>query len=510
MVIKYIFIVAICCNYLNPILAQTITTQLKDNQILTSSISAGSYNYYYFSTTLTNQLFRKRDQPTIHLSIAACTQPTSPPHFNDLVPSLEVYISSSNRNTLPGPSDGNIANNSLHGLVTWASNDQTSEIWIAVGGPKLTGAWTGNWTYEIGVSTNQFMHLLYVNDQEIDNSYDAPYVTLDDTDRNHALFLSNPFQGTQPNSTILMAVKLPKELSHSMCAANLHKMVSYQVNTTITYRGPTNATRQQFLVSNLIQDTDYTAYMLQTRGSVVGMTTPIYLSTNVDANCRIIYDLPFCDQVAYSVPVNPDALLTADIHDLVLQYDQQAQEKFEPFSVALSQYNCETTQYSLVRNCTDCYRDYKTWLCAVAIPRCTDSTASADLSQDTDDVPAAPALHDVQVNASRNPWIDKTMRPGGWTELLPCIDLCYHVVQSCPPFLQFYCPEPDLRAVQYGYWQNGTTSINGTTFHFGINNPTCNRMGVNPGLLTISGVSSFNHLFILHITPLVTLIMLLL
>jgi calcium channel MID1 len=335
------------------------------------------------------------------------------------------------------------------------------------------------------------MHPIYIN-SDYDNS--SPYLILEDTDRTNALFTSNPYtSNAQPNSTILMTASLPNELSFSLCAAKSYIVPNYTVNTTVTYRGSTNTTRQQFMVSNLTQNASYAAYMVQTTNNVQGLTTPIRLSTKINANCRIIYDLSFCNQVAYSVPTNPDTIATQSIWDIANQYDQQALATFEPFGTALSQYNCETTQYSLVRNCTDCYRDYKTWLCAVTIPRCTDSSASAGLSQGTDNVPAAPALRDISVNASRNPWVDSTMSPGEYTELLPCIDLCYHTVQSCPPFLQFYCPASDLATVQYGYWQNGDATINGTLYHFDINNPTCNRMAVDPSMLTLSaGSNSFS------------------
>ncbi|KAI8970342.1 stretch-activated Ca2+-permeable channel component-domain-containing protein [Mycotypha africana] len=287
----------------------------------------------------------------------------------------------------------------------------------------------------------------------------------------------------------------PQGLTHSYCAAKLNEMPHYEVNRTITYRGLDHKLRHQFMVTNLTLATSYVAYMLMpTSDSSISMTTPIHLSTKLDANCRIIYNLPFCDQVAYSVPIPPETLTIDNIWSIAEQYDNQAKAKFKPFDIALSQYNCETTQYSLVRNCTDCYRDYKTWLCAVTIPRCTDSSTSEDISQGTQDVPVAPALRYVLPNASRNPWIDETLKPGEWTELLPCIDLCYHVVQSCPPFLQFYCPTGDLAALQYGYWQNGNVSVNGTSYYFDINNPTCNRMGVNTSLLKLSVASHMNTL----------------
>ncbi|CEP08210.1 hypothetical protein [Parasitella parasitica] len=475
----------------NIVYAQSTTKQLYDNQIVSASVAISGFNYYYFGVSATNQLFSKRDLPTIHLSTTICKQPAAPADFHDTVPPLNLYVSTSNTNTLPGPKNSAAVNNSSNGLITWTCDKVTSEIWIAVAAPALTGSWAGNFTYEIGVSTIQTMHPIFINNEKKDDA-NIPYLILDDTDRNNALFLSSPIRNSSQNSTLLVTSGVPVELSHSLCAAKQRALPLYNVNTTTTHRGSTNNIRQQFMVSNLTQDTYYTAYMLQSVGSVTGITTPINFGTKIDANCQIIYDLSFCDQVAYSVPTGLDSFATTDLWTLARAYDAQAQQKFEPFDTALSQYNCDTTQYSLVRNCTDCYRDYKTWLCAVTIPRCTDSSASADLSQGTDKAIVAPALRDISTNASRNPWIDESLKPGEWTELLPCIDLCYHVVQSCPPFMQFYCPNADLASVQYGFWQNGVASVNGTTFHFDINNPTCNRLGVDPALLTIG---SGNHVY---------------
>ena len=43
---------------------------------------------------------------------------------------------------------------------------------------------------------------------------------------------------------------------------------------------------------------------------------------------------------------------------------------------------------------------------------------------------------------SRNPIIDEQVLPGPYKEVLPCDDLCYNVVQSCPASMGFSCPLP--------------------------------------------------------------------
>ncbi|CAO3702780.1 unnamed protein product [Rhizopus stolonifer] len=356
--------------------------------------------------------------------------------------------------------------------MTWNSNHTTSKIWIAVGNNQTTN--TG--TYEIGVSIQQSMHSIYNSTEST-----SPSITLDDTDANNALFLSNPLSGNLPNNTLLFTSGQPAELSWSICAAKLYAVSGISVNQTMTTRGPTNDTRYQLFASGLTETSSYRAYLLQTSNGFTGMTEPIALNTKTGSVCQLVYDLPFCNQVAYSVASNP----TTDRWSLASQYDAQAQTTFEPFALSLSQFNCESTQYSLVRNCTDCYRDYKTWLCAVTIPRCADTS---DFVQDytIPTAPAAPALREVPINGSRNPWVDSTLSPVESTELLPCIDLCYHVVQSCPPYMQFYCPVSDLASIQYGYWQTGDTVVNNTVYRFDVNRPTCNRMGLDTKRLTIT------------------------
>lgn len=132
------------------------TTQLINNQVVSSSIIPGTYNYYYFSVSATSQVFGKRDLPTIYLSTTTCSQPQSPSSVHTTVSPLNLFVSTSPDNTLPGPNHGITVEDSLKGLTKWMSDNQTAEIWISVGAPTLpTGSWTGNWTFEIGASTNR-------------------------------------------------------------------------------------------------------------------------------------------------------------------------------------------------------------------------------------------------------------------------------------------------------------------------------------------------------------------
>lgn len=93
-------------------------------------------------------------------------------------------------------------------------------------------------------------------------------------------------------------------------------------------------------------------------------------------------------------------------------------------------------------------------------------------------------------NSSRNAWIDQTVEPGPYKELLPCEDICYDVVQSCPAAIGFTCPQPGFPSfgVSYGQRDPETSGI------------TCNYPGeartrisaaevLRPGTLVLSAVS---------------------
>lgn len=176
-------------------------------------------------------------------------------------------------------------------------------------------------------------------------------------------------------------------------------------------------------------------------------------------NCALIVDLTFCDQVAYSVPSNPNF---GNSTKLAQFYDTYAAGVFANFDKSLAQIACEapsSQRYSLARNCTDCAAAYKDWLCSVTIPRCEDFSNNASYLQPRavgqpfpDGSALDPALlaglpNTTSFNSSRSPRIDDTIRPGPHKEVLPCDDLCYKLVQSCPAQLGFGCPEPH----QIGY-----------------------------------------------------------
>ncbi len=202
----------------------------------------------------------------------------------------------------------------------------------------------------------------------------------------------------------------------------------------------------------------------------------------MDGNCAIIYNLTFCDETAYAVPSNP-IKFKDNSTGLAQLYDGYAQQAFTIFQNVLAQIPCEvpsTQRYSLVRKCGDCEAAYKTWLCSVTIPRCEDFSVAdsrlqpraaaypfpngTKLPQDLIDQYASLAF-----NSSRNLAIDTDIQPGPYREVLPCDDLCYNLVQSCPSAMGFSCPMPDTPGFNTSYGQRTAADSNGSV--------TCNYPG---------------------------------
>jgi calcium channel MID1 len=193
-----------------------------------------------------------------------------------------------------------------------------------------------------------------------------------------------------------------------------------------------------------------------------------YANTSLGDTCQVIFDLDFCDSVAYAVPSNPD--FKDDDNKLKNLYDKKAELYYTNFTRSLAQVACDTeaeAQYSLARTCKDCENDYKNWLCSVLIPRCEDWNAPGNFLQ-ARNVNAllsdgsltfagnlTTELNDtvrkrLSYNSTRNPGIDEVTPLGPYKEMLPCEDLCFDIVRSCPPQLGFACPNSPARELSYG------------------------------------------------------------
>ncbi|KAH6642405.1 calcium channel subunit Mid1 [Boeremia exigua] len=437
-----------------------------------------------------------RQQPTetVWVSANTCNQPMPGNNASSTgAPQLMLYVSTSAENQRPGPaSTENLATNSTgipfdNGYVSFELNT-TSDVYIGISAPKLNANWFGSWHFEIAASTLGSYH-----------SYNRtnPFLFMVDTDSESTLFITYSLADSSEekdiakwnNSNPFAMYAFPAGRSpvtgmeNSVCALKqqFNSTNNITVDTMITTKFGSGFPKSQFNVHNLSNAQTYNGYLV-VEGNQDTVDLPgvgrvhaggkvfqqFNWTTKADDSCQVLTDLDFCDTVAYAVPSSPEFKYNDD--KLKALYDDQAKEYYKNFTNSLDQTACDapsTAQYSLARNCTNCREDYKAWLCSVLIPRCEDWTAqeewlqprniNANLSDGT--IPFASNMT-AEFNAtmrdrfgyskSRNPMIDTYIKPGPYKEMLPCEDLCFDIVRSCPAQLEFACPNYPARALQYG------------------------------------------------------------
>lgn len=447
---------------------------------------------------------------TVYVSLNTCLKPdlnTTDPKAaqNEPLPPLQVYISTSEKLQQPGPGIDSpdqrmyTADAGYMGATVAADGD----VYIAVAAPNTT-AYKGIYNYQLAASIDAYFHS--VDDTD-------PFLFFIDSDINSALLVTNNVTQSSPNSTNYqqwMHITPPftifahnvndsaiSGLERSYCAlsqlAQLRKG-NNAISVGMTSRGLGNKPKEQFYITGLNRSSTYYGILgmegnsTDSGNGVVGgggkVWRPMNFTTKsgaylffflpyvsrleifpnsldyTDENCALLYNLSFCSEVAYAVPSNP----SLDLAKLSEIYDSNAAALYKNFSYSLSLIPCNTSStsmYSLAVDCDDCASAYKQWLCAVTIPRCYDF--SSDFSYlmprnagqaflngsslpDDDPLRKSPIT-----NASRNPLIDSEIKPGPYKEILPCQDLCYDLVRTCPSALGFSCPTGKWLNMSYGW-----------------------------------------------------------
>ena len=465
---------------------------------------------------------------TVYISINTCLQPTysGDGTQTESPPQLTLYIATDSSNRNPGPrgdADSQIARRLTEGFASH-SFTTSGDTYMSVSAPSLPDGFTGVWNYELAVSIDDFFHSADTG---------TPDLFLVDSDNAAALLVTanlTQANATQESYEQWMALSAPYSLfasniqdprtlglRNSYCGLNeLSQLASdpddlngttSHIQMSMITRGQGKKPKQQFHLSALNASSAYLATLALTGNStasgpgVVGgggkVWQPVPFTTKSDPTCGLLYDLDFCDEVAYAVPSAPDV-------DFRFLYDNYTRFYYQMFNYSLQQIPCETSrdaQYSLAKNCDDCAAAYKEWLCAVSIPRCEDfsnpasflmkrnmgqpfqngtSLPEAMLNEPFWPMPGAPTLDgsvafsqtygsSIATNSSRNRMIDSAIRPGPYKEVLPCEDLCYSLVQSCPSSLGFGCPFPGK----------------------GLNTSYGNRDGIANGTITCSYLGAY-------------------
>ncbi|BFZ59312.1 hypothetical protein YB2330_000319 [Saitoella coloradoensis] len=430
------------------------TTELLSDDVVLPSISETDVHHYYFTTPAGSS--NDNDNETVYnvsITLSTCTQPSPTNSSANLTevyaspgpPPLYLWVSNTTSNTLPGPpstrTDVQEWNTTYLGFTNFTMINVTAgtSVYIGVSAPNLTSTtvyadWSGEWSYQLGVSTTSPLHAVqagvntFVQDTDsVAALISSNNLTSNTTNENRPPF--GIFLNPSNNDFVLTS------LANSYCA------IAESVNPTlksindadvmVTTNTPGQIPQEFFYVKSLNASTPYNAYLtLANTGRPGGTVYQMQNLTTKTANttCRIIYNLSFCDSVAYAVPGNDESYDT-----IANWYDAQAASLYQNFTHSLAQYPCNITdsaRYSLSDNvtCDNCAAAYKTWLCSTLIPRC----------QSTDPFRMYPSRN---ASTSRNPslvgWLPDNAE---YYEVLPCKDLCYAVVQMCPVDLGFTCP----------------------------------------------------------------------
>lgn len=420
----------------------------------------------------------------VYISVNTCLQPD----FNDGImatnpPQLTLYISTSTSNQLPGPDSTSLQTvSALQEGYTMVSLNTSGDVYLSISAPQATVAGSSAWNYEIAASVDAPYH-----------SYNAtgPSLKLLDSDTRAGLLVTSGLQGlsqalpaswntapplsmfaTSIDDNSIMGMRQSycalAQKAHISAINNAPSSEGVQLGITTTQPGP--AAEEQFYIPGLNANSTYYGFLAISGNStdagpnVAGgggtMFPFMNFTTKLNSNCGLIFNLTFCSTVGYAVPANPSLFNSTQ---LAAAYDSSAASYIQNFTYSLQQIPCRTTpdaQYSLAKTCDDCYTAYKTWLCAVTIPRCFDfnNPPGADpadyiylqprnvAQRPIEGSGIAPPTNETQLNwlatnTSRNSHlIVNTIQPGPYREVLPCEDLCYDLIRSCPAKLGFACP----------------------------------------------------------------------
>ncbi|KAM3423283.1 hypothetical protein BST61_g722 [Cercospora zeina] len=469
---------------------------------------------------------RKRQESdterTIYISANVCSQPTtnSTDAASQSPGQLTLYVSTSSENQTPGPDGANTTQTAYPfrgGFVNAAVPNANGDWYMAVQAPNLPEDFTGFWNLELAVSIDDYFHAAEFDDPflyQVDTDIDSALLVTDNLTQSASdspvyqewLNLSAPFNLFVSNTNLTGLTGM----ENSYCGLRNFVRANDQLqadqkdpsgNEThiamgMITRGLGRKPKEQFYVNRLNGSSAYNAFLAMNGNStasgdgVVGGGGKVWKAvpfrTKTDGNCQLLFNLTFCDEVAYAVPANPASPEVGTFEALQNFYENYTLTWYAPFNYTLAQIPCNTTseaKYSLAKGCDECAAAYKEWLCAVSIPRCEDFSNQAPhlqirnvgqsfinnnsmlddtlLNQNYINMKDAPTvdgtiafdqtlISSFATNQSRNPAIDQTIKPGPYKEVLPCEDLCYSLMQSCPAAMGFACPYPG-RGLERGY-----------------------------------------------------------
>lgn len=444
--------------------------------LVTPPTVTGALPLYPFTVVVPNALF-PTDSPSLALTLSLCLAPLG---FNQSNPNIFTAYTNDTFAYYPSVFQNGFANISFPILGQEDSSPLTVQI-----DPGLSDSDAASqFSFELGVSTEDTDGAVHILDRH-------PLFAWEDSDNGNALLTSPTWPSNlvsqpawQPVTVLTRTVR--DDLSSSSCYVRSLKPQVTNITTSETTRGVVELTlseggrvnetlrggkRLQYALGSLEPASNYSLWGIQqstvnginltrlfTRQSFatkagtsqMGSCRAICADVRTGSNCRLVYDVPFCPDLAYSVPAPPD-MSTSDLLSL---YNDTLSHSIGNFSRALSTFPCDghlrerQGQYSRVRTCAQCLSAYTAWLCAIRMPRCTDYDSSPTASNISTELRTFPRL---AANESRT-----TTLPAGafpYSEVPPCLDVCHIVQASCPPVINnaFMCPLEGVTAEEsYG------------------------------------------------------------
>ncbi|KAK9469711.1 stretch-activated cation channel Mid1 [Lipomyces arxii] len=351
--------------------------------------------------------------------------------------------------------------------VILAKND----FYITIEAPvDIDSDFEGNWNVRIVVTEHQ------------PAKADRDALIWLDTDSNSVLFTTSLISAEQNRTPLPYSIFVYADddlsivsLRHSYCAMQSGGYIASDVSSgggsvlTDTILG--NGTRQLLLAGELEPDLTYRAYLTSPYTALPNAnlgtvhTSMSFTTSPADESCEIIYDLPFCNGIAYKVPSNSSFTRT----ELARYYDEVALNYYTGFDKTLQQVQCDvanTSRYTWLRTCDDCRASYKNWLCLTTIPRCMSPTTVTSRSS-----------LKLRQNYTQNRNFNVVWAESSYFELLPCIFTCHSIMQDCPALLDFHCPLPG-RGLLNAYGLLNETQRKGDAFD--SHDPICNFVGNLP------------------------------
>lgn len=452
--------------------AQSNATQLTAPSTTTFTLSSGLGAQFYYPPSAS----------TLSLTLSLCSPPSSVAFLPSSLP-YALFASNSSDQTAPSPSTytaTDVTKKKVAGLAGGFGNvtvvGATEGLWVGVYAPDdraYGGDGNGNWTFSLGLGEG-------VGVVTLDGGAGFRF---DDTDQTNGLLTTANYSATgatatSPNYTTLFfpTTAQASNLTNSLCYLSSTVVTSTAVApsnvvASTTIRGFGGGQRMQYHLSNLSPATNYTAFLLENNGDgTTRLWDPLYFATKAGTQCRLLYGLDFCPAVAYAVPA-PPGLPTAN---LTAYLNATVQGSLSAFARTLTTFPCESLEfgaYSYASGCADCSAAYTSWLCATALPRCTDPPANATTTnlQNTStwalpDSYQQTLLRDTP-SASRTPYFSPALLqdtfpglfnstrvlsetssavraedPFPYSEVPPCLGVCQLVGARCPPFLGWACP----------------------------------------------------------------------